>query len=56
MQCSNTDGRGLRVVRYLRKWCRRHGRIVHDQVVSGVAYGLGSGAVSVVVIWFQARQ
>ncbi|MFB9391855.1 hypothetical protein ACFPM3_04135 [Streptomyces coeruleoprunus] len=40
---------------YLRKWARRHGRSVHAQVIRGAAYSLGSGAVSVIILWIQTR-
>jgi hypothetical protein len=45
-----------RAVRYLREWPARHGRTVHNQMIRGVSYSLGSGAVSLLVIWFQSRQ
>lgn len=45
-----------RVVRYLREWPARHGRRVHDQMLSGVSYGIGSGAVSVLVLWYETRR
>lgn len=45
-----------RAVRYLREWRARHGRTVHNQMIRGVSYGVGSGAVSLIVVWFQSRQ
>lgn len=58
---SNKDMGGVdrwmaRAVRYLREWPARHGRTVHNQMIRGVSYGVGSGAVSLLVIWFQSRQ
>lgn len=44
-----------RTTRYLREWPRRHGRTVHDQVIRGASYGVGSGAVSLLIVWFQTR-
>lgn len=44
-----------RVARYLREWPRRHARTVHDQILNGVAYGVGSGAVSLLVLWYETR-
>lgn len=44
-----------RVVRYLREWPARHGRSVHDQVWRGVGYSVGSGAVSLLIVWFESR-
>jgi hypothetical protein len=51
----NVDRWWARGTRYLREWPRRHGRTVHDQMVRGVSYGVGSGAVSVLVVWWQSR-
>ncbi|WP_406263546.1 hypothetical protein OIA45_49040 (plasmid) [Streptomyces chartreusis] len=45
-----------RAVRYLRDWSGRHGRTVHDQVLRGVSYGVGSGAVSLLVLWYETRR
>jgi hypothetical protein len=42
--------------RYLRQWSARHGRTVRDQMVRGVSYGVGSGAVSLLVIWYETRR
>lgn len=44
-----------RISSYLRKWPTRHARTVHDQMVSGASYALGSGAVSLIILWFQTR-
>jgi hypothetical protein len=44
-----------RAVRYLREWPRRHGRTVHNQMIRGASYSLGSGAVSLIIIWFETR-
>ncbi len=44
-----------RLARYLREWPNRRGRLVRDQVIRGASYGVGSGAVSLLVIWFQTR-
>lgn len=50
------DRRLPRVVHYLREWPRQHGRTVHDQVLRGVSYGVGSGAVSLLVVWYETRR
>ncbi|MGW1801558.1 hypothetical protein ACWCQN_37985 [Streptomyces sp. NPDC001984] len=42
-------------MRYLRQWAARHGRTVQDQLIRGAAYGVGSGAVSLLVLWVQTR-
>lgn len=44
-----------RAARYLREWRTRHARTVQDQVLRGMAYGVGSGAVSLIVMWVEAR-
>lgn len=44
-----------RAVRYLREWLRRHGRTVHNQMIRGASYSLGSGAVSLIILWFETR-
>lgn len=44
-----------RMVRYLREWPARHGRSVHDQILRGAATTFGTGAVSLIVAWFQSR-
>lgn len=44
-----------RAARYLREWPAGHGRTVQDQMIRGVSYGVGSGAVSLLVVWFEAR-
>ncbi|MFF8020386.1 hypothetical protein ACFZDJ_04510 [Streptomyces sp. NPDC007896] len=41
---------------YLRSWATRHGRTVRDQMLRGAAYGVGSGAVSLLLIWWQGRR
>ncbi|MEU5314366.1 hypothetical protein [Streptomyces sp. NPDC021562] len=45
----------LRMARSLRQKLPRQGRIVYRQVMRGAAYSLGSGAVSLVIVWFEAR-
>lgn len=49
------DSRLRRIVRHLREWRARHGRTVRDQMIRGAAYGVGSGAVSLLVLWVQTR-
>lgn len=61
MRQSNKDQGGVdrwmvRVARYLREWPVRHGRTVHKQMIRGASYSLGSGAVSLIIIWFEARR
>jgi hypothetical protein len=53
-------GRRLtRAIRYLRKLPGRHGRhgrTVQDQMIRGASYSLGSGAVSILILWMEARR
>lgn len=45
-----------RIARYLREWPGHSGRIVHDELLRGMSYKVGSGAVSLIVIWMQTRR
>lgn len=45
-----------RVVRYLMEWPHRRGRMVRHQIIRGASYGVGSGAVSLLVIWYETRR
>jgi hypothetical protein len=36
-------------------YLRGHRRAVHDHVLRGVSYGVGSGAVSLIIMWWQSR-
>jgi hypothetical protein len=45
-----------RTVRHLRERFARQGRVVYGQALRGAAYSVGSGAVSVIVLWFEARR
>ncbi|MFF4054132.1 hypothetical protein ACFYZ5_47130 [Streptomyces chartreusis] len=40
---------------YLRQWLRRPARMVREQMLRGAAFGVGSGAVSLLFLWFRAR-
>ena len=49
------DSRVSRMVRDLRRKLARPGRIVYGQMLRGAAYSLGSGAVSLLIVWWQNR-
>lgn len=56
MKKSNNDGsrpnsRRHRVTRRL----TRHGRQLHRHALQGLGYGLGSGAVSLLLFWIEDR-
>ncbi|MFC4506071.1 MULTISPECIES: hypothetical protein [Streptomyces] len=40
---------------YLRKWIGRRGQGVHMHFLQGVAYKLGSGAVTLLILWWETR-
>lgn len=44
-----------RIARDLREQFARQGRITYRQMLRGAAYRLGSGAVSLLILWFEAR-
>ena len=44
-----------RIARHLREWQQRQGRIVSGQILRGASYSLGSGAVSLMILWFETR-
>jgi hypothetical protein len=44
-----TESRVERLRRRMREWQ------IKQQVARGLAYGIGSGAVSLIVLWVQAR-
>jgi hypothetical protein len=37
-------------------YLRGYRRTVHDHILRGVSYGVGSGAVSLLVIWYETRR
>ena len=45
-----------RILVKIRNWMTRNGRTVHDQMIRGASYGIGSGAVSLLVVWVQTRR
>jgi hypothetical protein len=45
-----------RIWRHLREWTQDRGRIVSDQMLRGASYSLGSGAVSILILWMEARR
>ncbi|MFH9590123.1 hypothetical protein ACH4LS_36910 [Streptomyces luteogriseus] len=44
-----------RVARDLRERFARPGRIVYGQLLRGAAFSVGSGAVSLIIMWWQSR-
>ncbi|GGZ03575.1 hypothetical protein [Streptomyces poonensis] len=42
-------------IRRLRTWLGRHGSRVPGEFLQGMAYKLGSGAVTLLLLWWQSR-
>jgi hypothetical protein len=42
-------------VRRLRKWFGRQGRNIPSEFLQGAAYKLGSGAVTLLILWWETR-
>jgi hypothetical protein len=49
------DSRLRRMAGDLRVRFARPGRIVYGQMLRGAAYGVGSGSVSLIIVWWQNR-
>ncbi|MFJ9381688.1 hypothetical protein [Streptomyces sp. NPDC101455] len=49
------SGEHAEAFRYLRKWLRRQGRIIPGGFLQGAAYKLGSGTVTLFVLWWETR-
>jgi hypothetical protein len=45
----------IETIRYLRKWFGQQGRNVPAEFLQGAAYKLGSGAVTLLILWWEAR-
>ncbi|MFG2794057.1 hypothetical protein [Streptomyces sp. NPDC048419] len=39
--------------RHAREWARRQGRDVSGEFLRGAAYKLGSGAVTLIILWWE---
>jgi hypothetical protein len=52
---SHHDGRRIETVRCLQQWVHRQGRDVPGEFLQGMAYKLGSGAVTLLILWWEAR-
>lgn len=50
------DRRHAETIRHLRKWIRRQGRNVSGEFLQGAAYKLGSGAVTLIILWWQTHR
>ncbi|MYW49601.1 hypothetical protein [Streptomyces sp. SID161] len=37
----------------VKRMAKRHGRDVKAQIIRGVSYGVGSGAVSLILVWWE---
>ncbi|GAA1016853.1 hypothetical protein GCM10009564_53240 [Streptomyces thermogriseus] len=50
------DRRRTKTVRHLQKWIGRQGRNLSGEFLRGAAYKLGSGAVTLIILWWQTRR
>jgi hypothetical protein len=50
-----TGGRTTRTISYLRTLLKRHGNGVQNQLLQGAAYKVGSGAVTLLILWWETR-
>ncbi|MFF7888691.1 hypothetical protein ACH40F_47890 [Streptomyces sp. NPDC020794] len=41
---------------HLRKWTDKHGQDVQRQFLQGAASKLGSGAVTLIILWWETRR
>lgn len=48
--------RRTKTTRHLRKWMAQQGRNVPGEFLQGAAYKLGSGAVTLLVLWWESRR
>lgn len=49
------NSRRATTIRHLRKWIGREGRNVPAEFLQGAAYKLGSGAVTLLILWWETR-
>ncbi|MFI1169277.1 hypothetical protein ACH4UM_38400 [Streptomyces sp. NPDC020801] len=47
--------RHAETIRHLRKWIGQLGGNIPGEFLQGAAYKLGSGAVSLIIIWWETR-
>ncbi|MGW2051920.1 hypothetical protein ACWCPF_43400 [Streptomyces sp. NPDC001858] len=52
---SRWDRRCIETVRHLGKWAVQQGRNVPGEFLQGAAYKLGSGAVTLLILWWETR-
>lgn len=52
---SHRGRRRAETIRHLRDWIRRQGRNVPREFLQGAAYKLGSGAVTLLIMWWETR-
>ncbi|MET9759976.1 hypothetical protein ABZ016_13095 [Streptomyces sp. NPDC006372] len=48
--------RRTEMARHLRKWIGQQGRSIPTEFLQGAAYKLGSGAVTLLILWWEARR
>ncbi|MFF5147901.1 hypothetical protein ACFY6U_50735 [Streptomyces sp. NPDC013157] len=53
---SRWDRQRTAIICHLRKGIGRQGQIVSGEFLKGAAYKLGSGAVTVIILWWETRR
>ncbi|WP_405842575.1 hypothetical protein [Streptomyces sp. NBC_01518] len=48
--------RSTETARHLQKWIRRQGRNVPSEFLQGAASKLGSGTVTLLILWWETRR
>lgn len=48
-------GRRTKTIRHLHEWMSRRARNLSGEFLQGAAYKLGSGAVTLIILWWQTR-
>ncbi|MFF4355183.1 hypothetical protein [Streptomyces sp. NPDC001530] len=49
------DRRRAETIRHLRKWIGQQGRSAPGEFLHGASYKLGSGAVTLLILWWETR-
>ncbi|MFI5690145.1 hypothetical protein [Streptomyces sp. NPDC051636] len=48
--------RRVETIRHLRKWISQQGQSVPGEFLQGAAYKLGSGAATLLILWWETRR
>lgn len=53
---TDMDKPGSGLWAHLRKYLRKHGHAVHSGILHGAGTKIGSGAVTLIILWLEARR